>query len=204
MVARASPCKGIVLAWILVSSVSSILMFINVDASPAGFPSEKRAPIPITTSADCITSNSWFISCLSPLGLKQEPYDSGWLSGIVPLPPLEVTTGMFVASASLIRASSASDLATPPPANIRGMDERAMTPAASFRSSGLGTMREIRAGSRSFTSSYSTPASGGISIRTGRGRPVRICLNASNTASGTSRGLLACRCHLVTGRTASG
>ena len=39
---------------------------------------------------------------------------------MIPLPPLEVTTGIFVASASLTRASSASDRATPPPANIRG------------------------------------------------------------------------------------
>ncbi len=36
---------------------------------------------------------------------------------MVPLPPLEVTTGMLVASASLTRAPSASDRATPPPAN---------------------------------------------------------------------------------------
>ena len=36
-------------------------------------------------------------------------------------------------------------------------------------------------------SSRSTPASGGMSIRTGRGRPVRICLNASDTARGISR-----------------
>ena len=91
-------------------------MFTSVEALPAGFPSEKRAPMPITTSADCITSNSWFISCRSPRGLKQEPYESGWLSGIVPLPPLDVTTGMFVASASLTGASSASDRVTPPPA----------------------------------------------------------------------------------------
>ena len=118
-----------------------------------------------------MTSYSWFISCLSPQGLKQEPYDSGWVSGMVPLPPLEVTTGMFVASASSTRASSASERATPPPAYIRGMRDRAMTWAASRRSSGVGTIREMRAGSRSATSSRSTPASGGISIRTGRGRP---------------------------------
>ena len=120
---------------------------------------------------------------------------------MVPLPPLDVTTGMFVASASLTRDSSASDLATPPPANISGERDLAMTPAASRRSSGLGTIREIRAGDRSVTSSCSTPASGGTSIRTGRGRPVRICLNASNTAFGISLGLSACRCHLVTERT---
>ena len=42
--------------WILVSSVSSMLIFINVNASPAGLPSEKRVPTPITTSAACITS----------------------------------------------------------------------------------------------------------------------------------------------------
>ena len=73
MVALASPCRGMVLDWILVSSLSSMLMLASADASPAGLPSEKRAPIPITTSAVCITSYSWFISCLSPLGLKQEP-----------------------------------------------------------------------------------------------------------------------------------
>ena len=56
MVALASPCRGMVFAWCLVSSVSSMLMFTNVDASPAGLPSEKRAPMPITTSADCMTS----------------------------------------------------------------------------------------------------------------------------------------------------
>ena len=33
---------------------------------------------------------------------------------------------------------------------------------------------------------------------------MRICLNASNTASGTSRGLDACRCHFVTERTVPG
>ena len=35
-----------------------MLMFINVDDSPAGLPSERRDPIAITTSADCITSKS--------------------------------------------------------------------------------------------------------------------------------------------------
>ena len=65
-------------------------------------------------------------------------------------------------------------------------------------------MREMRAGFRSTTSSCYTPASGGISTKTGRGRPVRICLNASNTASGISRGLIASRCHFVTPRTAPG
>ena len=73
MVALASPCRGMVLDWILVSSVSSMFMFTSVDLSPAGLPNEKRAPIPITTSEDCITSYSWFISCLSPRGLKHEP-----------------------------------------------------------------------------------------------------------------------------------
>ena len=116
MVARASPCNGRVFDCTRVSSLSSMLMFTSVDALPAGLPSENRAPMPITTSADCITSNSWFISCRSPRGLKHEPYDSGWLSGIVPLPPLDVTTGMLVASASRTRASSAPERATPPPA----------------------------------------------------------------------------------------
>ena len=73
MVALASPCRGILLDWTLVSSESSMLMLTNVEASPAGLPREKRAPTPIITSADCITSKSWFISCLSPRGLKQEP-----------------------------------------------------------------------------------------------------------------------------------
>ena len=81
------------------------------------------------------------------------------------------------------------DRATPPPANISGIRAWAITPADSWRSSRLGTILEMRAGFRSATSSRSTPASGGISIRTGRGRPVRICLNASNTASGASLGL---------------
>ena len=36
-------------------------------------------------------------------------------------------------------------------------------------------------------------------MTTGRGLPVRICLKASKTASGTSRGLMTLRCHLVTG-----
>ncbi len=73
MVALASPCKGMQLDCTLVSSASSMLMFTSVEDSPAGLPSEKRAPIPMTRSADCITSKSWFISCLSPRGLKQEP-----------------------------------------------------------------------------------------------------------------------------------
>ena len=51
-------------------------------------------------------------------------------------------------------------------------------------------MREMRAGERKTTSSRSTPVSGGTSMRTGRGRPVRICLKASKMASGTSRGLI--------------
>ena len=76
---------------------------------------------------------------------------------------------MFVASASLTRAPSASERATPPPANISGVRDAPITLAASSRASRLGTMREIRAGLRSWTSSRSTPASGGISIRTGRG-----------------------------------
>ena len=93
-----------------------MLMFTSVDASPAGLPIEKRAPIPITTSADRITSWSWFISNRSPSGLTQEPYANRWLSGIVPFPPPDVTTGTLVASASATRASSASERATPPPA----------------------------------------------------------------------------------------
>ena len=56
MVALASPCRGMVLDWTLVSSKSSMLMLIRIEDSPAGLPSEKRAPMPITTSADCITS----------------------------------------------------------------------------------------------------------------------------------------------------
>ena len=40
---------------------------------PAGLPREKRAPIPMTTSASLMTLKSWFISCRSPRGLKQEP-----------------------------------------------------------------------------------------------------------------------------------
>ena len=123
---------------------------------------------------------------------------------MVPLPPLEVTTGIFVASANLMRASSASERATPPPAYISGRRDCAMTLAASRRSSGLGTIREMRAGLRNTPPSCSTPASGGISTKIGRGRPVRICLNASNTASGISRGLIASRCHFVTPRTAPG
>ena len=118
---------------------------------------------------------------------------------MTPLPPLEVTTGMFVASANFTSEASASERATPPPAYMRGVLAWAMTWTASRRSSSLGMILEIRAGLLSWTSSRSTPASGGISIRTGRGRPVRICLNASNTARGTSRGLAACPCHLVTG-----
>lgn len=123
---------------------------------------------------------------------------------MVPLPPLDVMTGMFVASASLTRACSASDRDTPPPAYIRGMLAWAMRRETSRSCSGLGTMREIGAGFRSSTSSRSTPASGGISRSTGRGRPVRICLNTSVTASGTSRGLSTSRRYLVTGRTTSG
>ena len=56
MVALASPCRGSVLAWMRVSSVSSMLMFTSVDDSPAGLPIENRAPIPMTTSAERITS----------------------------------------------------------------------------------------------------------------------------------------------------
>ena len=107
---------------------------------------------------------------------------------MAPLPPPDVTTGMFVASASRTRACSAPDCATPPPANISGDRERAMTAAASSSCSRLGTMRDTGAGFRSWTSSRSTSASGGMSITTGRGRPVRICLNASDTARGISRG----------------
>ena len=73
MVALASPCRGMVLDCTLVSSPSSMLMLTNVQGSPAGLPSEKRDPIPIVTSADCITSKSWFISYLSPAGLRHEP-----------------------------------------------------------------------------------------------------------------------------------
>ena len=76
-----------------------------------------------------------------------------------------------------------------------------MTPAASRSCSGLGTMRETGAGARSTTSSRSTPASGGISISVGRGRPVRIWRKASETAAGISRGVSACCRHLVTGCT---
>ena len=76
-----------------------------------------------------------------------------------------------------------------------------MMRAASLSWSGLGTIGETGAGFHSSTSSRSTPASGGISISTGRGRPLRICLKASVTAAGTSRGLDAARCHLVTVRT---
>ena len=65
-------------------------------------------------------------------------------------------------------------------------------------------MRTTGAGSLSWTSSRSTDASGGISISAGRGRPVRICLNASDTVQGMSRGRSARWRHLVTGRTTSG
>ena len=50
-----------------------MLMLINVHDSPAGFPIEKRAPTPIMTSADCMTSKSWFNSCVSAAGLRQDP-----------------------------------------------------------------------------------------------------------------------------------
>jgi hypothetical protein len=71
MVALASPCSGMVLDWTLVSSVSSMLMFTSVDDSPAGLPSEKRAPIPITTSAACITRD--FTNASPPLILAIGP-----------------------------------------------------------------------------------------------------------------------------------
>ena len=56
-------------------------------------------------------------------------------------------------------------------------------------------IRETGAGFRNCTSSRSTVASGGISIITGRGRPVLICLNASVTAPGIALGVSACRRH---------
>jgi len=49
-----------------------------------------------------------------------------------------------------------------------GMLDLEITWAASLKSSGLGTILVARAGLRSSTSSRSTPASGGISIGTGR------------------------------------
>ena len=78
-----------------------------------------------------------------------------------------------------------------------------MMRAASRNWSGLGTIGETDAGSHSSTSSCSTPASGGIPIRTGRGRPLRIWRKASVTAIGISRGRDTSRRHLVTLRTVS-
>ena len=78
-----------------------------------------------------------------------------------------------------------------------------MTRHASRSWSGLGTIGETGTGSQSSISSRSTPTSGGASISTGRGRPLRICLKASVTAAGISRGLITARCHFVTERTVS-
>ena len=148
---------------------------VDVDADqrgrlPAGLPTRSGRRW-MTTSAAC---EDW--SCE---GAKHEPYER---SGMVPLPPLEVMTGMLVA-----RDESGFGV-------CHGRDG-----AGGTGDDGAGAGHDARNRRGRNASSRSTPASGGISISVGRGRPVRIWRKASETAAGISRGVSACCRHLVTG-----
>ena len=122
---------------------------------------------------------------------------------MTPFPPAEFTTGIPVISASSVNSSNASERATPPPTNIRARraDVRASSPASISAWSAGSTAPGWD--SSSSTVSRSTIPSGGISIKVGRGRPERICLKASLTADGASRGRMIDLRHLVIGFTRS-
>ena len=143
------------------------------------------------------------MSFIGPAAPTQEPTLFGWLAGMTPLPPAELTTGIPVISASSINSSNASERATPPPTNItaRRADDKASN-ADSISASLAGTA-DPGWDSSSSTISRSTIPSGGISIYVGRGLPERICTNASLTADGASCGRMIDLLHFVIGFTRS-
>src|SRR6266481_8885983 len=69
---------------------------------------------------------------------------------------------------------------------MRGRLAASSISAARLMSAADATARATGAGSSSSTSPSSSIVSGGISISTGRGRPLRSCTKASRTAAGIS------------------
>ena len=123
----------------------------------------------------------------------------GWLNGMTPLPPAELTTGSEASCANSVASSNASERAIPPPTNINARLADDSTSTAVAIADGSAAATSPGWDSSNSTGSLSTIPSGGISMKVGRGRPERICRNASLTAPGASCGRIMDVRHLVMG-----
>ena len=148
--------------------------------------SVKRVPTASMRSQSA--KNACACACRSAL-----PAASGWSSGMAPLPSTVVKTGARRRSASRSSSASAPLLITPPPAHMTGRRAAVNSRAAcAIRSASAGG-RVASAAGGIVRSSLSSSVSQGISSAAGRGRPLRICANASRMRAGMALRLVGAR-----------